>query len=422
MIMYSFAVHTLGCKVNQYETEVMTKDLLECGFELVDFSQRADVYVINTCTVTGTSDHKSRKYISKALRKNPSAIVAVTGCYAERVKEELKSMSGIDLVLGNRAKGKMAERIARKLQIEQNRQGILSHAQHFHTRALVKAQDGCDNFCSYCIVPYVRGAPRSRSLKEVRAEISALAQSGVKEVVLTGINLGKYGQDLEAKLKFVDLLKATDGIARLVRIRLSSIEVKDLTAEVIAFLSSSPRFCRHLHIPLQSGDDCILKSMNRDYTADEYLRLVKEIRKMMPNIVLTTDVMVGFPGETEEQFKKTKLMVKKSAFSKVHVFKYSDRAGTSASGFSKKVDYETKNRRSKELIDLGKNLAEACLDKFVGKKMDVLVEKKAPDGYLVGLTDNYIRIYFAGSKDLEGSIVQVLAEKREGQSLRGRIV
>lgn len=422
MIMYSFAVHTLGCKVNQYETEVMTKDLLECGFELVDFSQRADVYVINTCTVTGTSDHKSRKYINKALRKNPSAIVAVTGCYAERVKEELKSTSGIDLVLGNRSKDKIAERIARKLQIEHNRQGTLSHAQHFHTRALVKVQDGCDNFCSYCIVPYVRGAPKSRSLKEVRAEISALVQSGVKEVVLTGINLGKYGQDLEAKLKLVDLLKAIDGIARLVRIRLSSIEVKDLTAEVIAFLSSSPRFCRHLHIPLQSGDDYILKSMNRDYTEDEYLRLVKEIRKMMPNIALTTDVMVGFPGETEEQFKKTKLMVKKSAFSKVHVFKYSDRAGTSASGFSKKVDYETKDRRSKELIDLGKNLAEVCLDKFVGKKMDVLVEKKAPDGYLVGLTDNYIRIYFAGSKDLEGSIVQVLAEKREEQSLRGRIV
>jgi len=422
MIMYSFAVHTLGCKVNQYETEVMTKDLLECGFELVDFSQRADVYVINTCTVTGKSDHKSRKYITKALRKNPGAIVAVTGCYAERVKEELKSTSGIDLVLGNHSKDKIAERIAQKLQIEQHRQGILPHAQHFHTRALVKVQDGCDNFCSYCIVPYVRGAPRSRPLKEVRAEISALVQSGVKEVVLTGINLGKYGQDLEAKLKLADLLKATDGVARLVRIRLSSIEVKDLTTEVIAFLSSSPRFCRHLHIPLQSGDDYILKSMNRNYTADEYLRVVKEIRKMMPGIALTTDVMVGFPGETEEQFKKTKLMVKKAAFRKVHVFKYSDRAGTSASCFSKKVDYETKDRRSKELIDLGQNLAEACLDKFVGKKMDVLVEKKAPDGYLVGLTDNYIRIYFSGSKDLEGSIVQVLAEKREGQSLRGRIV
>jgi len=420
--MHSFAIHTLGCKVNQYETETIVNDLLEQGFNLVGFSDRADVYIINTCTVTGTSDHKSRQWISRAVQANAGAIVVVTGCYAERAKQEIKGIQGVDLIVGNPSKGKISELVSQRLGTEFAAGGVRPVTQHFHTRSLVKVQDGCNNFCSFCIVPYVRGRPTSRPLDKIAEEIHNLARTGVKEIVLTGANLGKYGLDLEPQLKLVALLKDVEKTPELARIRLSSIEVKDLTTDVITLFASSPKFCRHLHIPLQSADDGILKGMRRNYTREEYLRTVGEIKRNIPGVALTTDVMVAFPGETEEQFERTRSVMEKVAFRKAHVFKYSDRPGTAAASFPGKLGFKVKERRSRELLDLSCTLAENFLEAHVGRTLDVLVEKVGKDGLLTGLTDNYMRVYFEGETDRKGKIVSVLIEGREEGSLHGRIV
>ena len=420
--MHSFAIHTLGCKVNQYETETIVNDFLERGFNLVDFSDRADVYIINTCTVTGTSDHKSRQWISRAVQANAGAIVVVAGCYAERAKQEIEGIQGVDLIVGNPSKGKISKLVSQRLGTEFAPRGVRPVTQHFHTRSLVKAQDGCNNFCSFCIVPYVRGRPTSRPLEEIAEEMQNLVNAGVKEIVLTGVNLGKYGLDLKPRLKLMDLLKAAEKILVLARIRLSSIEANDLTTDVIALLASSPKFCRHLHIPLQSADDEILKGMHRNYTCEEYLRTVGEIKRNIPGVALTTDVMVAFPGETKQQFERTRLVMEKVAFRKAHVFKYSDRPGTAASHFPGKISFEVKERRSRELLDLSCTLAENFLEAHVGKTLNVLVEKVGKDGCLTGLTDNYMRVHFEGEIDRKGKIVSVLIERREKGSLHGRIV
>lgn len=419
--MPRFAIHTLGCKVNQYETETIVGDFLRIGCELVDFSERADVYVINTCTVTQTSDHKSRQWIARARRNNPDAIIAVTGCYAQRAVQEIERIPGVDLVVSNDRKDEIAGLICVKLGLEVHPQEM-PHKQCFHTRALVKVQDGCDNFCSFCIVPYVRGKPRSRGLQEIVGEVTDLVKNGVKEVVLTGVNLGKYGQDWQPQLNLIDLIKSMDKIEGLARVRLSSIEVNDLTHDIIMLLSSSSRFCPHLHIPLQSGDDHILNSMNRNCTAAEYLDVVNEVKEAIPGIALTTDVMVGFPTETEEQFEKTKLLMKNVAFRKAHVFKYSERQGTRASNFPAKVTPQVMEHRSKKLLEISQEMAKDYLQSYVGKEVGVLVEKVNNNGELTGLTGNYMRVNFAGDESMKGRLIEVLVERRCGDLLMGSVI
>ncbi len=420
--VYSFAVHTLGCKVNQYETELITNQLLGYGFRLVDFSESADVYVINTCTVTKKSDQKSRQWIARAIRRNQDAMIAVTGCYAQRAKTQVEQMDGVGLVIGNESKTKLAEQVCDTLNIKSSSRRSMDIRQHFHTRALIKVQDGCDNFCSFCVVPHVRGAPRSRPLNKILTETSELIFLGVKEIVLTGINLGKYGQDLVPKLGLIDLVKAVQEIQLLARFRLSSIEVNDITAQMIDCISSSGKFCHHLHIPLQSGDDQILQRMNRNYSVEQYLRTIGELKQRMPDLALTTDVMVGFPGETTTQFKKTKVAMEKAAFRKAHVFRYSDREGTKAVSFTGKVSQQTKEARSKELIELSHELSSSYLDAFVGRTLQVLVERVNEEGHGSGITDNYMKVEFPASGQLEGALRSVRIERRDGLDLYGRIV
>ena len=419
--MPSFAVHTLGCKVNQYETELITNDLLNYGLALVDFSDSADVYIVNTCTVTERSDHKCRQWIARAKRRNPEAVVAVTGCFAQRAKGQLTEIEGVSLVLGNESKKELASQVCKILNIEKSAGRPAPRRQHFHTRALIKVQDGCNNYCSFCIVPYVRGEPRSRALDEIASEISELSLSGVREFVLTGINLGKYGQDLEQGIEMTDLLRAVERTPQPARFRLSSIEVKAITPRLIEFLSKNGRFCRHLHIPLQSGDNDILRSMNRDYTVEKYFEIVGEIRRQIPSLALTTDVMVGFPGETSAQLENTKSAVEKMGFGKIHVFKYSDREGTKAFGLGDKVSPEIKEKRSSELIELGRRSAIAYLEALVGKTVQVLVEKTDEAGRAWGIMDNYAKIGFPAPAGVRGELLDVLVEQREGLKLRGKI-
>jgi len=420
--VYSFAVHTLGCKVNQYETEIIVSDLLKRGLKLVEFSKQADIYIINTCTVTGTSDHKSRQWISKVVRKNPDAFVIATGCYAERAKQEIADIPGVDLVIGNSGKEKIGEIVSKQFRIDQSPLSSHPDGQQFHTRTLVKIEDGCDNFCSYCIVPYVRGKPKSRGIDDIIKEVSGLVKSGTREIVLTGVNLGKYGRELGSNTNLIELLKHLKEIPGLARIRLSSIEVNDINQDMIALLSSSPIFCRHLHIPLQSGDDRVLKSMNRNYTAEDYLRIAKEVMATIPGIAVTTDVMVGFPGETEEQFEKTRQMMEEVGYRKAHVFKYSDREGTKASEMSDKISPELKEQRSKKLLELGRELSENYVQAFIGKKLEVLAEKNLANKLLTGLSDNYVRVNFKGEEKLKGQLIEVMVERIDQLNLYGRIV
>ncbi|MDI6821465.1 MAG: tRNA (N(6)-L-threonylcarbamoyladenosine(37)-C(2))-methylthiotransferase MtaB [Actinomycetota bacterium] len=411
------AFYTLGCKVNQYETETMIKEFLSRGFELVDFSEEADVYVINTCTVTSTSDRKCRKKIRQAVRRNPSGFVVVTGCYVDRNPIEIWEIPGVDLAVPNREKTRLAQLIVEKLSISGVESG---EPQRLHTRALVKIQDGCNQFCSYCIVPYVRGTISSRQEEEILNEVEGLIQSGVKEVVVTGIRLGKYGVDLPTETNLVKLLAA---LARmpLARIRLSSLEVKEITPELIALMASSPKFCRHLHIPLQSGDNEILRSMNRDYKREEYLQIIREIRENIPEIAITTDVMVGFPGEGEEQFHRTRDLMMEVRFRKTHVFKFSPREETVAASLPNQIPPEVKEKRSAELLDLNRVLAAEFVKEFVGRDLEVLVER-IHNGVLTGLTDNYIRVYFEGPAELKGKLMTVHTLQAENGCLYGKLL
>ncbi|MEW6189877.1 MAG: tRNA (N(6)-L-threonylcarbamoyladenosine(37)-C(2))-methylthiotransferase MtaB [Actinomycetota bacterium] len=419
------AFYTLGCKVNQYETETMIKEFLSRGFELVDFSEEADVYVINTCTVTSTSDRKCRKKIRQAVRRNPSGFVVVTGCYVDRNPYEIWEIPGVDLAVPNEEKTRLAQLIVEKLSIsgvESELSKSLSHAkpQRLHTRALVKIQDGCNQFCSYCIVPYVRGTISSRQEEEILNEVEELIQSGVKEIVVTGIRLGKYGMDLPTETNLVKLLSA---LARmpLARIRLSSLEVKEITPELIALMASSSKFCRHLHVPLQSGDNEILRSMNRDYMREEYLQIIREIKENIPEIAISTDVMVGFPGEGEEQFHRTRDLMMEVGFRKTHVFKFSPREGTVAASLPNQIPPEVKERRSAELIELNRVLAAEFVKGFMGRDLEVLVER-IHNGVLTGLTDNYIRVYFEGPAELKGELATVHALQAENGCLYGKLL
>lgn len=430
------AITTLGCKVNQYESAVLARTFQEHGYRLVKFTEEADVYVINTCTVTHLGDRKSRQLIRRAARTNPDALVVVTGCYAQVSPEKVLAVPGVNLVAGVQERAKLVELVEtmEKGSSPVNAVGSLTEACVFEesgalplqerTRAFLKIQDGCDNFCTYCIVPYARGRRRSRPTEEVMAIARELAEAGYKEIVLTGIHTGSYGRDLPGDISLAGLLRELAAIPGLLRVRLSSIEPNDITLELVEMLAGSPVFCRHLHVPLQSGDERMLQKMGRRYTPWEYARLVNVLRENIPGLGLTTDVMVGFPGETDEYFDNTYKLLKRCSFSRLHVFKYSPRQGTPAAGFPDQVAPAVKEARSRRLIALGSEMAANFAGSLTGQVLEVLVECPCREeaGLYEGFTDNYVRVVFPGHEQLIGSVMPVRAEEVQGNVLKGRII
>lgn len=422
--MPAVAFYTLGCKVNFYDTEAIWQLFKNEGYDQVDFdTSTADVYLINTCTVTNTGDKKSRQIIRRAIRRNPDAIVAVTGCYAQTSPAEILAIEGVDLVIGTQDRDKLMDYVR---QIQEERQPVnavrnIMKTRSFEeldvpdfadrTRAFLKIQEGCNNFCTFCIIPWSRGLSRSRDPKSVIAQAEALVATGYKEVVLTGIHTGGYGDDLD-NYKLSDLLNELVNVEGLERIRISSIEASQIDDELIELLNKSPKMCRHLHIPLQAGDTSVLKRMRRKYTAEEFATTIMRLKAAMPGVAITTDVIVGFPGETDEMFENGYRFMREIGFAEMHVFPYSKRTGTPAARMEDQVDEEVKNERVHQLIDLSEQMQLAYAQQFVGQVVDVIPEREykgAPSGSgkLMGYSGNYLQVVFEGAEHLIGEIVQV---------------
>lgn len=396
--MRSVGILTLGCKVNTYESEYVINILKEHNYEIKSFDDVCDIYIINTCTVTNTSDIKSRKMIRNAIKKNPNACVVAMGCFIEANKDY--QIEGLDIVLGNKDKSKIVDLLDEyftkkekivKLYNDPKSQFEDMYITNFpgRTRAFVKIQDGCENFCSYCIIPFVRGKCRSKDKDKVISEIKALVNNGYQEVVLTGIHTGNYGVDLDTN--FATLLKELVKIEGLKRLRISSIEITELTDEVLEVLKTSPIIVDHLHIPLQAGSDEILKAMNRKYDLSYFFEKIKKIREIRPNISITTDVIVGFPGETTELFEQTIKTCRDLEFAKIHVFPYSERQGTKAMELPNHIESNEKKRRARELLLVSKELEITYANKFLNKQVEVLIEEDK-DGYSYGHTSNYLHV------------------------------
>lgn len=429
---------TLGCKVNQYESAVLAGMFQNRGYGVVDFGQRADVYLINTCTVTHLGDRKSRQLIRRAIRNNPDALVVVTGCYAQTSSEEVMAIEGVDLVVGTQDRAKIVELVemAGRRSGPINAVRDVSESTKFEelpapvvterTRAFLKIQEGCSNYCAYCIVPYARGPLKSRALEDALAEAGFLVAAGFKEIVVTGIHIGAYGQDLERKENLAALLDSLAELPGLIRLRVSSIEPMDITPELIEVAAAHEKICRHLHIPLQSGDDGVLKKMRRHYTVNDFRQLVRAIRRKIPDLALTTDVIAGFPGETEEQFCNTYRFVREMAFARLHVFKYSPRRGTPAAEFPGQIPPPVKEERSKRLLALGREMAYYFALRHLGCRVQVLVEGPSGQhaGFYEGLTGDYLRVIFPSpfSSDLRGELVTVMIEGVQGTALKGTII
>ncbi|MFD2209216.1 tRNA (N(6)-L-threonylcarbamoyladenosine(37)-C(2))-methylthiotransferase MtaB [Virgibacillus halophilus] len=421
--MPTVAFHTLGCKVNHYETEGIWRMFMEAGYERVDFDSQSDVYVINTCTVTNTGDKKSRQVIRRAVRKNPEGVICVTGCYAQTSPGEVLEIPGVDVVCGTQNRKEMIGYIEEHQKTREPVNGVKNIMKNRtfeemdvpeftdRTRASLKIQEGCNNFCTFCIIPWSRGLLRSRDPENVIGQAQKLVDAGYKEIVLTGIHTAGYGEDMAdynfAKLLW-DLETKVDGLKR---IRISSIEASQITDEVINVLDKSEKIVRHLHIPLQSGSDSVLSRMRRKYSSDYYYQKVVKIRKALPDLAITSDVIVGFPGETEDEFMETYEFIKKVGYSELHVFPFSRRTGTPAARMDNQVDDDVKERRVHQLIELSDQLAKEYASRYENEVLEVIPEEKVPDenhpDMLVGYSDNYLKVQFKGSHDMIGKIVRV---------------
>ncbi|EIL86125.1 tRNA (N(6)-L-threonylcarbamoyladenosine(37)-C(2))-methylthiotransferase MtaB [Bacillus altitudinis] len=438
--MGTVAFHTLGCKVNHYETEAIWQLFKEAGYERKDYESKADVYVINTCTVTNTGDKKSRQVIRRAIRHNPDGVICVTGCYAQTSPAEIMAIPGVDIVVGTQDRHKLLGYIEEYRRERQpiNGVGNIMKARVFEeldvpaftdrTRASLKIQEGCNNFCTFCIIPWARGLLRSRDPEEVINQAQQLVDAGYKEIVLTGIHTGGYGEDLK-DYNFAKLLKELDErVAGLKRIRISSIEASQITDEVIEVLDQSDKIVRHLHIPLQSGSNTVLKRMRRKYTMEFFAERLTKLKKALPGLAVTSDVIVGFPGETEEEFMETYNFVKDHQFSELHVFPYSKRTGTPAARMEDQVDENVKNERVHRLIALSDQLAKEYASAYEGDVLEIIPEEsfKEQDGthnLYVGYTDNYMKVVFEGTENMIGRLVKVKITKagypyNEGQFVR----
>ncbi|MBU4562352.1 tRNA (N(6)-L-threonylcarbamoyladenosine(37)-C(2))-methylthiotransferase MtaB [bacterium] len=422
------ALKTLGCKVNQYETESIINFFKDKGFQIVDFHQNADVYIINTCTVTQEADRKSKQMIRKAIRQNRKSKIIVTGCYAQSDYEDLQKIEGISLIAGNGEKNDILQQLekidfhdtvirVKPAKYLKKYDNILKNkSSSLHTRAWLKIQDGCNRFCTYCKVPYVRGPARSRSVEDVLEEVSNLSSNGVKEVVLAGINLGTYGRDIDkGKTNLAKLISLISNFKGIKRIRLSSIELIDIDAELLNIFKNCSKFCHHLHIPLQSGDNKILNFMNRPYDTSIFYQKISLIKETIPDIAITTDIMVGFPNEDSNSFSKTVNFARKICFAKIHVFQYSNRKECLAALLPNKVDNRTKKERSKKLQELSKELFYNFQKKFLNSIAEILVEDEIKDKegriYSRGITSNYIKIIIPDFIGKKGEIISVKLNK-----------
>ncbi|MFW6006384.1 MAG: tRNA (N(6)-L-threonylcarbamoyladenosine(37)-C(2))-methylthiotransferase MtaB [Halanaerobiales bacterium] len=435
--MPAVAFHTIGCKVNHYETEAMMDLFKNKGYTIVNFENIADIYIINSCTVTNQAARKSRKFARRAKRRNPEAIVVMVGCYSQVSPDEIREIEEIDLIVGTGNKEKIVKMVEKVSQNNEDLNTILNYKELTEyedlkinqlretTRGNIKIEEGCNQFCSYCIIPYARGPVRSREMDSVISEINNLIQQGVKEIILTGIHLGAYGYDWNDDDALVKLVEKIINLNNMGRVRLSSIEITEIKHKLIEIMKKSSRFCNHFHLPLQSGSNNILKKMNRPYTVEDFREKVIEIRKEVPEVAITTDVMVGFPGETDRDFQETYNFIKNIEFSRLHVFPYSEREGTKAAEMKDKVHSKVKKERSKKLRNLNRKLMKKYQQKFIGKIKKVIIEEKRDHktGLLTGVTDNYIKVLIKGKDSLQGKMVEVKITGIEDYSAaRGDII
>lgn len=413
----SVAFVTLGCKVNQYETNAMTQKFIENGYKILEHHEKADIYIINTCTVTNMSDRKSRHMLRKMKEQNQEAIIVAVGCYAQVAKEEIEKIPEIDLVLGNNEKVKIVELVEKYLK-DHKKQATLDDVMHStefsdfgdityteKTRAVIKIQDGCDRFCSYCIIPYARGRVRSRKPENIISEITKIAKEGIKEIVITGIHIASYGKDFKTEYRLIDLLEELNKIEGIERIRLGSLEPLLITDEFLERLSKLQKICHHFHLSLQSACNDTLKRMNRRYTIEQFIEITKKLRKVYDDVMLTTDIIVGFPGETDEEFNKTYEMLKEIKFYKTHVFPYSPRKGTKAAIMPQQINGKIKEERSKKLIELSNKYQKEYNEKYLSQNVDILFEE-CKDGIYKGHTGNYILAHCKTNKNLENKIIK----------------
>ncbi len=419
--MKKAAFYTLGCKVNQYETNAMMQEFKKAGYEIVEYEDFADVYVVNTCTVTNMSDRKSRQILRRAKEINPDAILCAVGCYAQVAKDELAKIDEIDLVLGNNDKKYILDKI-KEFENEKIKQFQVSNmlderkyvewsavAYTDKARAEIKIQDGCDRYCTYCIIPYARGPVRSRKPDDIYDEIIEISKTGIKEIVITGIHISSYGKDLSEDVTLIDLLEKIDKIDNIERIRLGSLEPLIITEDFVTRLKKLKKVCNHFHLSLQSGCDTTLERMNRRYTTEEFRKIVRLLRDNIPEVALTTDVIVGFPGETNEEFETTYQFLKEIKFSKMHIFKYSPRKGTKAAAFPNQIDGKIKDERSEKLLELSLENEREFAKQYLGKTIKVLFENEH-DGH----TTNYIEVVSKENQEPNQIVDVAVIEQTDG--------
>lgn len=435
--MAKIAFYTLGCKVNQADTASMENLFLRSGHQLVSFDGEADVYIINTCVVTNTGQRKSRQTIHRAIRKNPNALIVVTGCYPQTAAEEVKAIAGVDMIIGNQDRAQIVQLVEERLA---HRQTDTLDAVHKltastafeemaagditdKTRAFLKIQEGCNQFCTYCIIPYARGPLRSRSLESIRTETQRLISAGFKEIVLIGIHLGCYGKENPDGPTLYDAVKTVLEVPGVQRLRLGSLESVEVEPRLLTLMQEDARFCRHLHLPLQSGCDKILQAMHRPYTTAKFKTLLADIKTKVPDIAITTDVIVGFPGETEADFETTCKFAESCGFSKMHIFPFSARKGTPAEKFAGAVTEAVKKERADILGRIDETMHKAFLQAMVGQTAEVLFEQPASEDYFEGLTGNYQRVFVkSGGRNLGGEILPVKITAFDGEKLLGEII
>lgn len=435
--MAKIAFYTLGCKVNQADTASMENLFLRSGHQLVSFDGEADVYIINTCVVTNTGQRKSRQTIHRAIRKNPNALIVVTGCYPQTAAEEVKAIAGVDMIIGNQDRAQIVQLVEERLA---HRQTDTLDAVHKltastafeemaagdvtdKTRAFLKIQEGCNQFCTYCIIPYARGPLRSRSLESIRTETQRLISAGFKEIVLIGIHLGCYGKENPDGPTLYDAVKTVLEVPGVQRLRLGSLESVEVEPRLLTLMQEDARFCRHLHLPLQSGCDKTLQAMHRPYTTVKFKTLLADIKTKVPDIAITTDVIVGFPGETEADFETTCKFAESCGFSKMHIFPFSARKGTPAEKFAGAVTEAVKKERADILGRIDETMHKTFLQAMVGQKTEVLFEQPAGEDYFEGLTGNYQRVFVkSGGRNLGGEILPVKITAFDGEKLLGEII
>lgn len=425
--------YTLGCKVNQYETNSMKQQFKKAGYEMIEDNRKADIYVINTCTVTNMSDRKSRNMLKRVKKMNPDSIVVAVGCYVQTGKEQLSKMQEVDIILGNNEKKEIVHRVeefekekCKRIMVtdvmnqkEFVELGLTTYTDK--TRAVIKIQDGCNQFCSYCLIPYARGHIRSRDKAVIVQEIKQIAQKGIKEVVITGIHIASYGKDLKENTSLIDLLEKINEIEGIERIRLGSLEPTLITEEFVHRLKKLEKICDHFHLSLQSGCNATLKRMNRKYTTEEFEKSVEILRNNYSNVMLTTDIIVGFPGETEKEFESTYEFLKKIKFYKMHVFKYSPRKGTKAAEMKEQIDGKVKEKRSEILIELSNQNQAQINQQYLGKKVKVLWEEIGKD-QIKGHTSNYMMVRTNRTeKQVENQIQTVMIGRVEQGELIGKM-